>query len=79
MNIVLISTYALGHQPFGLASPIAWLNELNLNLNINCIDTSLEKIDIDIIKSADLIAYYIPMHTATKLAAIINNRIKEIA
>ena len=25
MNVVLISTYELGHQPFGLASPAAWL------------------------------------------------------
>ena len=25
MRIVLISTYDLGHQPFGLASPAAWL------------------------------------------------------
>jgi len=25
MNVVLISTYELGRQPFGLASPVAWL------------------------------------------------------
>src|SRR5688572_19729016 len=24
-HVVLISTYELGHQPFGLASPAAWL------------------------------------------------------
>src|SRR5205807_3480579 len=27
MNIVLISTYELGRQPFGLASPAAWLRK----------------------------------------------------
>ncbi|MCD6031138.1 MAG: hypothetical protein K0S78_3312, partial [Thermomicrobiales bacterium] len=27
MNVVLISTYELGRQPFGLASPAAWLRE----------------------------------------------------
>ena len=25
MDVVLISTYELGHQPFGLASPAVWL------------------------------------------------------
>ena len=25
LRVVLISTYELGHQPFGLASPAAWL------------------------------------------------------
>ena len=27
MKVVLLSTYELGHQPFGLASPAAWLGE----------------------------------------------------
>ena len=27
MKVVLLSTYDLGHQPFGLASPAAWLTE----------------------------------------------------
>ena len=25
MRVLLISTYELGHQPFGVASPAAWL------------------------------------------------------
>ena len=25
MNVLLLNTYDLGHQPFGLASPAAWL------------------------------------------------------
>jgi hypothetical protein len=28
VNVVLISTYELGRQPFGLASPAAWLRQV---------------------------------------------------
>ena len=38
MNIVLISTYELGHQPFGLASPAAWLRREGHE--VFCLDTS---------------------------------------
>jgi hypothetical protein len=40
MNIVLISTYELGRQPFGLASPAAWLREQGAR--VTCLDLSRE-------------------------------------
>jgi radical SAM superfamily enzyme YgiQ (UPF0313 family) len=66
MKIVLISTYELGRQPFGLASPAAWLREQGAH--ITCLDLSREALREDAVRAADLIAFYVPMHTATRLA-----------
>jgi radical SAM superfamily enzyme YgiQ (UPF0313 family) len=66
MNIVLISTYELGRQPFGLASPAAWL--ARAGAHVRCLDLSRDAFREDVIRDADLIAFYVPMHTATRLA-----------
>jgi hypothetical protein len=67
MNIVLISTYELGRQPFGLASPAAWLRARGHS--VACLDLSREALDEGAIRATELIAFYVPMHTATRLAA----------
>src|SRR5271168_1095525 len=67
VNIVLISTYELGRQPFGLASPAAWLRKRGHNLV--CLDLSRQSLDESAVRAAGLIAIYLPMHTATRLAA----------
>jgi radical SAM superfamily enzyme YgiQ (UPF0313 family) len=67
MRIVLISTYELGRQPFGLASPAAWLRARGHE--VAYLDLSREALDEAAIRAADLIAFYVPMHTATRLAA----------
>lgn len=67
MKSVLISTYELGRQPFGLASPAAWLRQAGSD--VTCLDLSCQPLDEGAIQSADLIAFYVPMHTATRLAA----------
>jgi radical SAM superfamily enzyme YgiQ (UPF0313 family) len=66
MNVVLISTYELGRQPFGLASPAAWLRERGHA--VRCLDLSREPLDDSAIRQAHLVAFYVPMHTATRLA-----------
>jgi radical SAM superfamily enzyme YgiQ (UPF0313 family) len=76
MNVVLISTYELGHQPFGLASPAAWLAARGAN--VTCMDLSREDFREEPIRNADLIALYVPMHTATRLAVALLPRIKEL-
>lgn len=63
---VLISTYELGHQPFGLASPVAWLRELGMA--VHPLDLAVQEFDESLVARADLIAFYLPMHTATRLA-----------
>ena len=41
MRVVLISTYELGRQPFGLASAAAWLGQAGHE--IMCLDLAVEK------------------------------------
>ncbi|HEV1995850.1 MAG TPA: CUAEP/CCAEP-tail radical SAM protein [Candidatus Acidoferrum sp.] len=67
MNIVLISTYELGRLPFGLASPAAWLRKRGHN--VVALDLARQSLDETAIGDAGLIAIYLPMHTATRLAA----------
>ncbi len=66
MNVLLISTYELGRQPFGVASPAAWLRRAGAS--VSCLDLSCESLAEEPVRSADLIAFYVPMHTATRLA-----------
>jgi radical SAM superfamily enzyme YgiQ (UPF0313 family) len=67
VNIVLISTYELGRQPFGLASPAAWLRKRGHIVVL--LDLARQSLDEAAIADAQLIAIYLPMHTATRLAA----------
>ncbi len=66
MDVVLVSTYELGRQPFGLASPAAWLRQRGCG--VTCMDLSREAFRDAPIRAADLVAFYVPMHTATRLA-----------
>ena len=66
MKIALISTYELGRQPFGLASPAAWLRKRGDE--VVCLDLSREQLRQEAIRDAALVAFYVPMHTATRLA-----------
>ncbi len=75
MNILLISTYELGRQPFGLASPAAWLRAQAHE--VASLDLTRQALDEDAILAADLICFYVPMHTATRLAAGLIPKIRE--
>ena len=66
MKVVLISTYELGHQPFGLASPAAWLQRSGAEGHL--LDLSRQPFQEDAVRAADVVAFYVPMHTATRLA-----------
>jgi radical SAM superfamily enzyme YgiQ (UPF0313 family) len=76
LKSVLISTYELGRQPFGLASPAAWLGAAGSD--VTCLDLSCQPLDEQAVRSADLIAIYVPMHTATRLAAQILPRLRKL-
>lgn len=76
MNVVLVSTYDLGRQPFGLASPTSWLKEIGAS--VTCLDLSVEELDDEIIASADLVAFFVPMHTATRLASKALGEVRQI-
>jgi radical SAM superfamily enzyme YgiQ (UPF0313 family) len=76
MKILLVSTYELGHQPFGLASPAAWLAERGHQ--VVCADLGVESLDADTVHEACLVAFYLPMHTATRLAAKVIEKVRRL-
>src|SRR5216684_48809 len=61
MKIVLISTYELGRQPFGLVSPAAWLRKRGHA--VACLDLTRQALDACAVREAELLALYLPMHT----------------
>ncbi len=66
MRVVLVSTYDLGRQPFGLASPAAWLRAEGHE--VTTADLSRECVPDQAFRAADWIAFHLPMHTATRMA-----------
>jgi radical SAM superfamily enzyme YgiQ (UPF0313 family) len=66
-SVLLVSTYELGRQSFALASAAAWLRADGLT--VMCVDAARQKLAEDALGAADLIAFHLPMHTATRLAA----------
>ncbi len=75
-KVILISTYELGRQPFGLASPAAWLRQAGAS--VTSLDLAVQSLDEEVIRGADLITFYVPMHTATRLASALIPRIKAL-
>ena len=76
MRAVLISTYELGRQPFGLASPAAWLR--GAGVTVDCQDLSQGRLYEPDIIDADLVAFYVPMHTATRIAVHVLERVQSL-
>jgi radical SAM superfamily enzyme YgiQ (UPF0313 family) len=65
VRVLLISTYEMGRQPFGLASPAAWLRAEGHDVTVA--DLSRSPLPLDAVREADLIGFFLPMHTATRL------------
>lgn len=76
MKIALISTYELGRQPFGLASPAAWLRRRGHV--VTCMDLSREPLNESALREAELVAFYVPMHTATRLTLELIEPVRQI-
>ena len=76
MNVLLISTYELGRQPFGLASPAAWLRDAGAD--VRCLDVSRDVFREEWVRAADLIGFYVPMHTATRLALMLLEPVRKL-
>jgi radical SAM superfamily enzyme YgiQ (UPF0313 family) len=76
MRALLISTYELGRQPFGIASPAAWLKRAGVEVLVA--DLSRTRLDADAVRGADLVALFLPMHTATRLALPVIDRVRAL-
>ena len=75
-QILLVSTYELGHQPLALASPLAWLR--GAGYDAVAVDTSVEPLTDEAIRRATLVAISVPMHTATRLGVAIAERVRRL-
>jgi radical SAM superfamily enzyme YgiQ (UPF0313 family) len=76
VRVALISTYELGRQPFGVASAAAWL--ARAGHRVLCVDASRQALPLEAVADAGLIAFYLPMHTATRLAVRLIERLRRI-
>ena len=74
MRVLLISTYELGRQPFGLASPAAWLRAEGHEVTVA--DLACHPLPGPAVEQAELIAFFLPMHTATRLFLRVVDRVK---
>lgn len=76
MKAVLLSTYELGRQPFGLASPAAWLRARGHD--VTTADLAIETLPAQAVRDAGAIAFYLPMHTATRLAVPVIAKVRAL-
>jgi radical SAM superfamily enzyme YgiQ (UPF0313 family) len=76
MRALLISTYELGRQPFGLASPAATLKAAGVQ--VTCTDLAIQSLDEDAVREADLIGFHLPMHTATRISSSLADRVRKL-
>lgn len=76
-KVVLINPYELGRQPFALAEAAAWLKREGCA--VDCLDLSLQKLDAELLGNAGLVAIYVGMHTATRIAVQALPRIRDLA
>lgn len=77
MKVVLINPYEIGRQPFGLAEPAAWLKRAGCE--VQCLDLALQRLEPEVLRDARLVAIYVAMHTATRIALAAIARIKTLA
>ncbi len=77
MKVALINPYELGRQPFGLAEPAAWLERAGCQ--VVCGDLSIQKLDEVLTEDLDVVAIYVAMHTATRIAVEALPKIRQLA
>jgi radical SAM superfamily enzyme YgiQ (UPF0313 family) len=74
-DILLVSTYELGHQPFALAALGAFLEQKGFRPAY--VDTSIETLEPAALARAKLVAIAVPMHTALRLGVQVLARVRE--
>ena len=76
MQVLLVSTYELGHQPLGLASPAAVLRAAGHD--VRCLDLAVESLEPAAFAGFDLVAISVPMHTAARLGLALARRLRDL-
>ena len=75
-QVLLLSTYELGHQPLHLASPLAFFAAAGIEAR--AIDLSVAPLDEDAVRAASFVAIAVPMHTALRLGAEVGARVRQL-
>jgi radical SAM superfamily enzyme YgiQ (UPF0313 family) len=75
-EVLLVSTYELGHQPQGIASPAAFLSRAGFRPL--ALDLAVEPFDEARVRAARLVAISVPMHTALRLGIDAAARIRAV-
>jgi len=73
-DILLLSTYELGHAPHGLAVPRAFLERAGFRPA--AVDLAVERLDPERLRRARLVAISVPMHTALRLGLALGARVR---
>jgi radical SAM superfamily enzyme YgiQ (UPF0313 family) len=75
-EVLLVSTYELGHQPHGIALPAAFL--ARAGFRPAALDLSVDTLDAERVRRARLVAVSVPMHTALRLGIAAAARIRSL-
>jgi radical SAM superfamily enzyme YgiQ (UPF0313 family) len=76
-EVLLVSTYELGHAPHGVALPAAHL--VRAGFRPAALDLSVEAVDEARLRRARLVAVSVPMHTALRLGIAFAARVRAVA
>jgi radical SAM superfamily enzyme YgiQ (UPF0313 family) len=75
--ILLVSCYELGHQPLGLAFPMAFLERAGFRPD--AVDLALDPLDADQARRASLVAISVPMHTALTIGVHAAEQVRRLS
>src|SRR5271165_6505695 len=73
-SILIVSCYELGHQPLGVALPLAFLERAGFAPD--ALDISVQDFDEAKVAQARLVAISVPMHTALRLGVRVAERVR---
>jgi len=75
-SILLVSCYELGHLPFAIASPVAFLERAGYCPTV--LDLSVSRFDREQIEQALFVGISVPMHTALRLGVRVAEQIRKL-
>jgi radical SAM superfamily enzyme YgiQ (UPF0313 family) len=75
-SVLLLSCYELGHQPLGLALPLAFFR--NAGFEARGIDLAVEPLDEAAVRGAGFIGISVPMHTALRTSIELLPRLRAL-
>lgn len=75
-DILLISSYSLGHQPLGVASPAGFLRRAGYRPE--AVDLATQKLNLDCVTRTKFVGISVPMHTALRIGYRVAEQIRTV-